>query len=92
GGKNIAIMGETARIIRPTAPAAKGDHKPILPDSDFDLLDFASPLPTASNAGLEYVDGSIELLKVGSAVYAVDTHYASPSTGVDLPDLHGPDF
>lgn len=44
------------------------------------------------DAGIEYVEGSIELLQVGSAKYAVDTHYASPVTGRDLPDLGEQDF
>lgn len=92
GGKNIAVMGDAALIIQPAAPAAKGNLKANRSDSDFDLLDFASPLAATSKAGLEYVGGSIELLEVGSAVYAVDTHYASPTTGPDLPDLHDPDF
>jgi hypothetical protein len=92
GGKNIAVMGDAARIVQRAAPAVKGDPQANRPDSDFDLLDFASPLPASSEAGLEYVDDSIELLEVGSAVYAVDTHYPSTITGRDLPDLHEPDF
>lgn len=92
GGKNIAVMGDAALIIQPASPAAEGDRKANRADNEFDLLDFASPLPSASNAGLEYVDGSIELLEVGSALYAVGTHYASPIAGRDLLDLDESDF
>ena len=91
GGKNIAVMGDAATICMPAPPAAEGKVPAIRAETDFDFLDFASPLPAASNAGLEYVDGSIELLEVGSAVYAVDTHYASPAT-LTAPDFDGPDF
>jgi len=92
GGKNIAVMGDAALIHHPTPPDPKGDAKASRQADDFDFLDFASPLPAASNAGIEYVEGSIELLQVGSATYAVDTHYASPVIGRDLPDLGEQDF
>lgn len=92
GGKNIAVMGDAATICRPTPQAAEGSPATKRNDSDFDLLDFASPLPAASNAGLEYVDGSIELLEVGSAVYTTDTHYASPSIDLSVSNIDEPDF
>jgi len=92
GGKNIAVMGDAAIICLQAPPEAEGKAPPTRPEADLDFLDFASPLPAASNAGLAYVDGSLELLEVGSAVYAVDTHYASPTTGLVLPDLDAPDF
>ena len=92
GGKNIAVMGDAATICRQAPPAADGAVLAARPDNDLDFLDFASPLPEASNAGLEYVDGSIELLEVGSAVYATDTHYASPAISLALPDMNAPDF
>lgn len=90
GGKNIAVMGAAATLCRQTPVEGVGETSASRPETDF--LDFASPLPVASNAGLEYVDASIELLEVGSAVYAVDTHYASPMNSLTLPDLDGPDF
>lgn len=92
GGKNIAIMGDAGRICRPAPAKNDGAEAPARPSDDFEFMDFASPLPAASNAGLEYVDGSIELLEVGSAVYAVDTHYASPTLGLGLPVMGEPDF
>lgn len=92
GGKNIAVMGDAALIHHPAPLDQKGDAKASRHANDFDFLDFASPLPAASNAGIEYVEGSIELLEVGSAKYAVDTHYASPVTGRDLQDLGETDF
>lgn len=79
GGKNIAVMGDAAAICS-QVPLANGDAPSASrPEGDFDLLDFASPLPAASNAGLEYVEGSLDLLEVGSAVYAVDIHHSSPA-------------
>ena len=92
GGKNIAVMGDAAKICALVPPADEGAELTKRPDSDFDFLDFASPLPEASNAGLEYVDGSIELLEVGSAVYATDTHYASPNMDLSVSGLDQPDF
>lgn len=92
GGKNIAIMGDAATIC--ASPASEPSDRPSATrlDADLDFLDFASPLPAPSNAGLEYVDGTIELLEVGSAVYAVDTHYASPTLDLSPDDLDEPDF
>lgn len=92
GGKNIAVMGDAATICMQAPPEAEGEAPPIRSEADFDFLEFSSPLPAASNAGLDYVDGSIELLEVGSAVYAVDTHYASPTIGLALPELDERDF
>ncbi len=92
GGKNIAVMGDAATICRAAPPVADGAVLAKRPDSDFDILDFASPLLEASNAGLEYVDGSVELLEVGSAVFATNTHYASPSTDLSVAGLDEPDF
>lgn len=77
GGKNIAVMGGAATIRRDSATDNEISYRTTSQENDFDFLDFGSPLPDASNPGLEYVDGSIELLAVGSAVYAVDTHYTS---------------
>ena len=92
GGKNIAVMGDAAIICMQTTPEAERKVSAKRPDSDVDLLDFASPLSAASNAGLKYVDGSIELLEVGSEVYAVDTHYASLAATLAPPDLDEPNF
>ncbi|WP_294315096.1 RES domain-containing protein [uncultured Sphingomonas sp.] len=92
GGKNIAVMGDATLIHHPAPPDSLGDVKANHQADDFDFLDFASPLPAASNAGIEYIEDSIELLQVGSAKYAIDTHYASPVTVRDLPDLGEQDF
>jgi hypothetical protein len=87
GGKNIAIMGDAATICLPDRAAGADKPKPAAQNSEFGFMDFASPLPLASNAGLEYVESSIELLQVGSAVYAVDTQYVPQTTSIAPPDM-----
>jgi len=98
GAGGILGWVHTTRLrIRHGYPLENMWGMPIHPKSnaqsdDFDFLVFASPLPAAWNGGIEYVEGSIELLEVGSAKYAVDTHYASPVTGRNLPYLAEQDF
>lgn len=92
GGKNIAVMGAAARICLALPAEDEGTRAPARPSDDFEFMDFASPLPAATNAGLEYIDGSLELLEVGSAVYAVDMHYAAPTLEQGPEDMDEPDF
>lgn len=67
GGRNIAVMGDAAMIDQPASADRKRDAKATREGDDFEFLDFAAPVSAEPNAGIEYVDGSIELLEVGSA-------------------------
>lgn len=75
GGKNIAIMGDAAIVCarEPDTKGAKAISKGQ--EAEFDFWNFNSLLTTTSEAGLEYIEDSIELLKIESAVYASDTQY-----------------
>ncbi|WP_061934637.1 RES family NAD+ phosphorylase [Aureimonas sp. AU22] len=87
GGRNIAIMGDAAKVLGATSAGGEhGDNRPAESD-DLDYLDFVSPLTPRDNPGLEYVDGSIELVTVRSATYSIAVQNVLSDDVLSLPDV-----
>ncbi|WP_162239465.1 RES family NAD+ phosphorylase [Aureimonas sp. Leaf324] len=77
GGKNIAIMGDAAKVAGATTTVPEREGSRSTEPDDLDFYDFTSPLAPRENPGLEYVDGSIELVTVRSATYSVGVQHVS---------------
>jgi hypothetical protein len=77
GGKNIAILGEAARVKpadKPPEQKGAGERPASILGFDFDDLVF--PSPGVANAALAYQEGSLRHVEVTSATFAHDDFIA----------------
>jgi hypothetical protein len=90
GGRNIAIMGDAGRVVAvTTGPPERATAKR---HDETDLLAFPSPIPKTAAAGLEYVEGSLELLLIGSATYTLSNQRVPVAPTADDLDANEPDY